>query len=109
MPIYVSPEGNPEVWEVKPDGYYEVDEWDAQNPPSLPTECELTQQRITEIQQLLTANDLASVRPLRAKVAGRATEEDEARLEELEDQAEALREELAALNIKLDECLTQDT
>lgn len=63
-----------------------------------PTEAELIQQRITELQQQLTANDLASVRPLRAKVAGTATAEDEARLVELEEQAQALRAELAEVS-----------
>lgn len=69
--------------------------------PPVPTEQELTQQRITEIEQLLTANDLASVRPLRAKVAGTATPEDESRLTELEEQAQALRVELATLTAQL--------
>lgn len=62
------------------------------------TEADLAQQRITEIQSLLTANDLASVRPLRAKLAGTATEFDDARLAELEEQAQALRAELVTLN-----------
>ncbi|MEZ6852784.1 hypothetical protein [Halodesulfovibrio aestuarii] len=71
----------------------------AVEPPALPepTEQELTQQRIIEIQQLLTANDSASVRPLRAKAAGTATDADKARLVELETQAQALRSELVAL------------
>ena len=66
--------------------------------PPEPTQEELTQQRIKEIQSLLTANDLASVRPLRAKLAGTATEADDARLAELEEQAQALRAELVTLN-----------
>lgn len=81
-----------------------VDAWnderarlDAMVPPE-PTEAELVQQRIAEIQQQLTANDLASVRPLRAKIAGTATAEDEARLVELEEQAQALRAELAEVS-----------
>ena len=74
-----------------------------------PTEIELTQQRIAEIQQQLTTNDLASVRPLRAKVAGTATEFDETRLAELEAQAQALRTELATLNTKLQELSDQPT
>lgn len=73
------------------------------------TSTELVQQRISEIQQQLTANDLASVRPLRAKVAGTATPEDEARLVELEAQAQVLRTELATLNIKLQELSDQPT
>jgi hypothetical protein len=27
MYIFVSPEGNPEVWNAKPEGYFTVDEW----------------------------------------------------------------------------------
>ncbi|WP_051176915.1 tail fiber assembly protein [Halodesulfovibrio aestuarii] len=67
-------------------------------PPPEPTEAEKAQQRITEIQSLLTANDLASVRPLRAKLAGTATDFDDNRLAELEEQAKALRAELVTLN-----------
>jgi hypothetical protein len=65
--------------------------------PPEPTEIEKAQQRITKIQQELVDNDLASVRPLRAKIAGTAKEADEARLNELEKQAQALRTELATL------------
>lgn len=53
--------------------------------------------RIEEIKQLLQANDIASVRPLRAKVAGTATDDDTTRLLELESEAAALRYELASL------------
>lgn len=45
----------------------------------------------------LDAIDLQSVRPLRAKLAGTATAEDEARLASLEAQAQTLRTELAGL------------
>lgn len=92
-----------------------VDAWntekarlDAMVPPE-PTEAELTQQRISEIQQQLTTNDLASVRPLRAKVAGTANEFDENRLAELEAQAQALRAELVTLTTKLQELSDQTT
>jgi hypothetical protein len=66
--------------------------------PTALTESELSAQRAEELRQQLTANDLASVRPLRAKVAGTATAEDEARLVELEEQAQALRAELAEVS-----------
>ena len=33
---YYSPSGNPEVWEVKPDGYYTEDEWYAAHPTPIP-------------------------------------------------------------------------
>ncbi|KAF1073464.1 hypothetical protein [Halodesulfovibrio sp. MK-HDV] len=65
--------------------------------PPEPTEIEKVQKRIAEIQQELVSNDLASVRPLRAKIAGTAKEVDELRLNELEEQAQKLRTELAAL------------
>lgn len=34
MPKYYSPEGNIEVWEQKPEGYYTVDEWEEMHPPT---------------------------------------------------------------------------
>ncbi|SIN72947.1 hypothetical protein [Halodesulfovibrio marinisediminis] len=98
MPTFVSPDGNFEAWEAKPTGYFEVEEWERDHSTPQPTQDELTQQRIKEIQSLLTANDLASVRPLRAKLAGTATEADDARLAELEEQAQKLRAELVTLN-----------
>ncbi|WP_430735468.1 hypothetical protein [Halodesulfovibrio aestuarii] len=80
-----------------------VEAWNAEKArldaivPPEPTEAEIVEQRIAEIQQALTANDSASVRPLRAKAAGTATDADKARLVELETQAQALRSELVAL------------
>ncbi|KAF1073417.1 hypothetical protein [Halodesulfovibrio sp. MK-HDV] len=65
--------------------------------PPEPTETEKAQKRIAEIQQELVSNDLASVRSLRAKVAGNSTDADDARLRDLEEQAQKLRTELAAL------------
>ncbi|WP_430735511.1 hypothetical protein [Halodesulfovibrio aestuarii] len=77
-----------------------VDAWQAEKArleteAAEPTPEETNAQRIAEIQDLLIANDLASVRSLRAKLAGTATVEDDARLTELEEQAQALRAELA--------------
>lgn len=65
-------------------------------------EVDETQLRIAEIEQLLVANDLASVRPLRAILDAQEKGEepnplDRAKLAELEEQAQALRAELAAL------------
>lgn len=34
MPKYYSPEGNLEVWEQKPQGYYTVEEWEEMHPPT---------------------------------------------------------------------------
>ena len=53
--------------------------------------------REAAIRTELDAIDLQSVRPLRAKLAGTATAEDEARLASLEAQAQTLRAELAGL------------
>ena len=58
---------------------------------------ETTRARRIEIQRELDAIDLQSVRPLRAKLAGTATAEDEARLASLDAQAQTLRTELAGL------------
>lgn len=54
-------------------------------------------QRIAEITARLTEIDLASVRALRASVAGTATEDDAAQLAALEAEAAALRAERAGL------------
>ena len=39
MAKYYSPDGNIEVWDTKPDGYYTVDEWNEMHPyvPPVPT------------------------------------------------------------------------
>ena len=54
---------------------------------------ELTEEQ--QIKNRLSQIDLESVRPLRAKVYGTATPEDDAKLATLEQEAEALRAELA--------------
>jgi len=71
--------------------------------PPKPTGTELNQERIIEIERQLAACDLASVRPLRAKLAGVGTKADEARLAELEKQAQALRAELTILAEQLND------
>ena len=53
------------------------------------------QVRAIEIKSRLLEIDLESVRPLRAKAYGTATPEDDAKLAALEQEAEALRAELA--------------
>lgn len=62
-----------------------------------PTPEQQTAQRRIEIMRELDAIDMQSVRPLRAKLAGTATAEDEARLASLEAQAQTLRIELAGI------------
>ena len=56
---------------------------------------EQKQVRTVEIKSRLLEIDLESVRPLRARVYGTATLEDDAKLAALEQEAEALRAELA--------------
>ena len=53
--------------------------------------------RTAEIKSRLLEIDLESVRPLRAKAYGTATPEDDAKLAALEQEAEALRAELAGV------------
>lgn len=36
MATFFSPNGNPEVWHSKPDGYYTEDEWYELNTPEIP-------------------------------------------------------------------------
>jgi hypothetical protein len=45
MPTFYSPDGNSEVWAVKPDGYYTPDEWAALHPPPTLTLDELKAQK----------------------------------------------------------------
>ena len=63
-----------------------------------PSPEEQKQLRIEEIKSRLSQIDLESVRPLRAKAYGTATPEDDATLAALEQEAGALRVELAGLN-----------
>ncbi len=56
-----------------------------------------TEIRKAELLAELAAIDAASARPLRAILVGSATEEDRTRLTELDEQAAALRAELATL------------
>lgn len=49
MAIFYSPNGNPEVWTIKPDGYYTPAEWAALYPPPTPTLEELRENKMTEM------------------------------------------------------------
>lgn len=48
MPIYYSPDGNPEVWKEKPSGYFTEAEWEENNAP---TEEELAEAAVIEAQR----------------------------------------------------------
>lgn len=56
------------------------------------------EQQIQNLKQQLNDLDLEAVRPLRAIVAGTATEEDNTRLAAIESLAVSLREKIAALS-----------
>lgn len=49
MAIYYSPNGNPEVWDKKPNAYYTPEEWAALHPPPVPTLEELRGNKMTEM------------------------------------------------------------
>lgn len=97
MPCFYSPAGNAEMWETPPAGYLTPDEWESLHPQAEPTAAEIAAQRIAEIDARLAAIDLASVRALRATVAGTATEADRDQLAVWEAEAAALRSERAGL------------
>ncbi|SHI61550.1 hypothetical protein SAMN02745671_01158 [Anaerovibrio lipolyticus DSM 3074] len=44
MPKYYSPDGNIEVWEQKPEGYYTVEEWQELHPAPAPPEPSIDEQ-----------------------------------------------------------------
>lgn len=49
MATFYSPDGNPEVWQTKPDGYYTPEEWAALHPPPEPALEELRENKMTEM------------------------------------------------------------
>ena len=48
MPKYYSPEGNLEVWEQKPEGYYTEEEWQELHPAPAPPE-PTTEEKLAEL------------------------------------------------------------
>lgn len=80
-----------------------VTEWNLPDPQPTQAEIDAVYPRLTQIDRRieilreLDAIDMQSVRPLRAKLAGTAAADDEARLTSLEAQAQTLRTELAGL------------
>ena len=65
-----------------------------------PTAEEAAEARAREIMAELEELDAKAARPMRAMLAGTSTDEDKASLEEIESNAQALREELASLGIE---------
>lgn len=74
-----------------PDGY-KLEEMEI-----VPTEETIKRNKENEIKQQLSELDREAIRPLRAKLADNATEEDEDKLLQIEEEASRLREELRNL------------
>lgn len=56
MPTYISPAGNPEVWDNKPNGYMTESEWQVAQPaPPAPTLEEALTQKLSEVMRAYTA------------------------------------------------------
>lgn len=49
MAIFYSPNGNPEVWQTKPEGYYTPAEWAALHPPPVPALGEVRESKMAEM------------------------------------------------------------
>ena len=98
MGIFFSPEGNPEIWDSKPDGYYTPEEWESYFPPPPgPSPDAASAARKTEIRFLLMQLDGKYLTP---RVLARAHAEDTFALSQIEEhelQAAPLRAELAEL------------
>lgn len=76
------------------------------NPPSVKESEDLNAskdplQRLREIKTLLMGIDARSIRAIRAAMAGEATAIDRAEILSLEEHAKVLREEAAAINLRL--------
>lgn len=49
MATFYSPDGNPEVWQTKPDGYFTLEEWRVLHPEPEPTLDELRESKLREL------------------------------------------------------------
>ena len=61
MAKYYSPQGNLEVWDTKPDGYYTVEEWAALHPAPEPP---LDEVKAAKIDELKGVRDMKEVKPI---------------------------------------------
>ena len=88
MPTFYSPDGNAEVWEAKPDGYYTVEEWEALHPTPKAQEPDKNAVILMQIEAL----EMQQTRRRMREAA--LTEEGRLWLENLDARIEALREQL---------------
>lgn len=105
QPKWVVPDSSEVAAKIRIAGQWEPVEDDKGNLiditviPYTPSQEELNRIRAEEIKAELAAIDSQTVRPLRAIAAGTATDEDRARLTELENKADELRAELDKLEV----------
>lgn len=95
MPKYYSPNGNIEVWEEKPNGYYTVEEWEELHPAPAPPE-PTTEEKLAELDSQYNA-----------EVARLGNELNSAQLRGDTDIQTALKEEMASLDTWYDEEYTK--
>lgn len=88
MPTFVSPEGNFEVWETRPDGYITEAEWRAQHTIPPAPEPDKNILILMQIEVLETQQTRRRMREAALTAEGRLW------LEQLEAQIEALRAQL---------------
>lgn len=106
QPKWVVPDNSEVAAKIRSAGQWEPVEDDEGNLvditviPYVPSQEELNLVRAEEIRDELAAIDSQAIRPLRAIAAGTATDEDKARLAELETEADKLRAELDKLEVK---------
>jgi len=91
MPRYYSPEGNLEVWEEKPEGYYTVEEWQELHPAPAPPE-PTTEEKLAELDSQYNS-----------EVARLGNEFNSAQLRGDSEVMNALKEEMISLDAWYDE------
>lgn len=91
MPKYYSPDGNIEVWEDKPEGYYTVEEWQELHPAPAPPE-PTTEEKIEALDRQYNSD--------KAILMSQYTEAD---IDGDEDLKASIEEELQALRAEYDE------
>ncbi len=72
MATFVSPEGNYEIWEEMPEGYYTVGQWESANPPAEPEGPSQEEQEATiraERDKRLVASDISQLVDVQAKMS----------------------------------------
>lgn len=53
MATYISPQGNPEIWETKPEGYFTVNEWKAAHPEPASPPPSLDEARAAKLSEVM--------------------------------------------------------